>query len=208
VARSSPRRLKRGCGAMRTTTYRSPSRPPRSPESPSPRSNSAVSSSIPGGMFTVIASRWRTSRSPRHSRHGVRMISPSPRQRSQGATRVTVPRIVVCVKRTRPEPAQSGQRSGVVLGSAPTPLQRGHTRSRSTSTVCVAPCSTSSSVMTKSTRRSAPSMGPRVIVPMPPPKNIWNRFSAMLNGSAAAALGAPACPKRSYTARASGSDST
>jgi hypothetical protein len=62
--------------------------------------------------------------------------------------------------------------------------------------------------MTKSMRRSAPSMDPRVIVPIPPPKNIWNRLSAALNGSAVGALDAPACPNRSYTARDSGSDST
>ena len=85
VTRSLPSRRKRSSSATRTSTYRSPGGPPRSPAWPRPVSRMRCSSAIPAGMSTSSVLRTAAARARR---------TPSTARRGSGRRRRSVARVL------------------------------------------------------------------------------------------------------------------
>src|SRR5690606_21727142 len=172
---------------------------------------SRVPVSTPGGTFTFTLARLATFPEPPHSGHLSTITVPSPSQAGQVRETAKKP----CEKRCVPLPPQTRQVWGLDPGRAPLPLQVSQRRGRGYSTSSSVPKAASFSVILRSTRRSAPRGRAAARRRAPPPK-ISEKMSPKMspkppkpsksNPPKPSPKGLPACPKRSYLARFSGSE--
>ena len=172
-----------------------------------------IPSSIPAGMETERFFVVRTRPAPWQVVHGSVISTPSPPQRSQAVAVMNWPRIVFCIRRIWPLPEHFGQVSGCLPPSMRVPWQEGQVSCCVKEISFSAPKTASAKESVAIVRRSSPRIGaPGAAPPRPlPPKNeskMSLKSKPPPNGLPPAPPFTPACPKRSYAARLSSSDST
>src|SRR3989338_3836315 len=177
---SSPCLSNVSCSLTCITIYKSPAGAPFSPASPSPATLKFVSSSAPAGIFISSFLVFFTTPVPSHIWQSLFMYFPCPRHFPHVAVVEKMPKGVLWVCLFTPEPLQSGQFTMSDSDSAPEPWHFEQDSSLGTMICLVAPAAASSKVISISYLKSAPLLGPLLLLPpngFPPPKKLSNMLA-------------------------------
>mmetsp|Transcript_33228 Transcript_33228/g.84680 ORF Transcript_33228/g.84680 Transcript_33228/m.84680 type:complete len:258 (+) Transcript_33228:446-1219(+) len=209
-----PSRRKRGSGRTLRKTYRSPGGPPLAPASPSPRTRSRLESSTPGGMVIVSCLLFLFTPLPSHEPQYFSTTEPVPPHVGQRTCCCILPRMVDTTCTVTPRPPHVLHVLTEAPGATPLPVHVPHV-SRCVIRIFFSPPKRAVwKSISRSKRRSSPSVGPLRRRPAPPAP-AWppKKVSKMSPRSKSCMFGAPwpltpASPNWSYRARRSLSDST
>src|SRR5581483_10632654 len=164
---SLPSRTKRSSGRTRTSTQRSPERPPSAPAWPSPESRIRWPSWMPAGISTSSVRSSSVRPAPPQVSPGCSTTRPEPPHCGQADVRTNSPKTERATCRRRPEPPQRGQAETLVPGRTPLPPQVRHWTATSSGTFAVVPRAASTSSIVTSAATSPPRVPP---VRTAPPK--------------------------------------